>query len=262
MRWQRTQRVMFLGLIILAVLAVAGTAWASEGHGETAATMAGPVGHSHDTDPVAGQVIDGLISGFTGFVYITLAAMLPLLWVLSLLVQAGRPLTLRQLRKFHLRFGADVWRLLYVMIRDAVLILTFVISVFLFFADQVLQLALPIMGPAATVLLLAALAIKLLGRSDDSAAQYRLVTGLISAGALVYLVPFLLGIEAPMEGWERWRDLASTSTNPGAAIWILYASMVSLFVICGYLFLAVLCGVTRNPDTAPGKAASVQSAGD
>lgn len=242
---------LFLLVLLLMAFGVAALAAADGGgtEGAVPGTME-PVGHTHETAGAATQVIEGMLSGFMAFLYITLAAMLPLLWVLSLLLQAGRPLVIRHLRKFHLRFGGDVWWLLYVMMRDMVQILTFVISVFLFFPDLILRLALPVTGPAATVLLLAALAIKLLGRADDNARHFRWVTGLVTAGAVVYLIPFLLGIEAPMHGWETWRNLTSTAMNPGVALVVLYTSMVILFGICGYLFAAVLRRVTGVVATA------------
>ena len=214
---------------------------------EAVGTTALPtVGHTHETDAMTTSLIEGLMTGGTAFIYITLAAMLPLLWVMTLIVHLARPYVVRNLRKFTLRFGADVWWLLYVLLRDAVMILTFTVSAFFFYPNLLVSLALPVTGPLATVLLFWALAVKLTRRADESARDFRLVTWLVVAGATAYLVPFLLGIEAPMRGWERWRELASSVTNPGLAMAVLYASLVLFGLTGAYIFHFVMAHARRE----------------
>lgn len=242
----------FLVLLVLGLLIVAlpVAALASEGHadGEEAAHGEGAgLAHTHDTSPEAASIIDGLMEGGVAFLIITLAAMLPLLWILSLIVHFARPYILRYLRKFNLRFGADVWWLVYVMLRDAVMILTFVISLFFFFPDLFLGLPLPVTAPLATVLLFWALLIKLTRNADDNAVDFRGVSYFLVAGAVVYLVPFLFGIEAPMAGWgESWRQFFSSSQNTGVARLILYVSLGLLFATGGYIFSFVSSYVRKQ----------------
>lgn len=225
------------------------------GHAEAEGT---PAGHSHEAGSNAAQVIAGLLSGGMAFIYITLAAMLPLLWVLALTLHLARPYMLRTIKKFYLRFGADVWWLLYVMIRDAVMVLTFVISVFFLFPDQVRNLALPVTGPLATVVLFWALLVKLTRDADDNPRDFAAVTYLMVAGAVLYLTPFLFGVEAPMRGWEEARRLASSSTNPEVALPILYGAL-GLFGLTGaYIFRFVMQAAAKAAAGGKGGAATLQ----
>lgn len=63
----------------------------------------------------------------------TIVAMLPILWAMTLSLTLMRPYAIRTLRKLSLRFGADVFWLSYVLMRDGILIATVVLSpVFLY----------------------------------------------------------------------------------------------------------------------------------
>ncbi|WP_144440554.1 hypothetical protein [Limnochorda pilosa] len=240
------RRALALVFVALLLAASAGAVSAAEGHAEVAGPMAAEaMAHTHAVDETTEGLIDGLMSGGFAFLYITLAAMLPLLWVLALILHLSRPYLVRTIRKFTLRFGADVWWLLYVMIRDAVMILTFAISVFFFFPDRVAGLPLPVTAPLATIFLFWALLIKLTRDADDDAGAYRKVTYLLLVGATTYLVPFLFGVEASMEGWEAARSAMSSSQNPALSMPILYLSLVLLGATGAYIFYFVARGVAR-----------------
>ncbi|MBX5465566.1 MAG: hypothetical protein IRZ26_08440 [Clostridia bacterium] len=171
----------------------------------------------------------------------TLIAAMPALWALALILQLARPYMLRMLRKFTLRFAADVWWMLYVLSRDLVLVLTFAVSVVCFFPDLVRGADLPLTGSLAAVLLFGALAVKLTRDADDDLRAYRWVSGLVLAGAVLFFVPQALGVEggdqaylAPVNSW------LVTSSNPGVALALLYVSYAGLAAVAGYLFSHVL----------------------
>lgn len=227
--------IILLTLLLLSTVFVVGPAFAAGGGAEAEA-----VAHGHEVDPVGDALISGLLSGGQAFIYITLAATLPLLWILTLIVHFNRPYIIRYLKKFTLRFGADIWWLLYVLLRDGIMVITFVLGLFLFFPDLFMYLPFPITAPLASVLLFWALTVKLTKDADDNASDYKKVSYLLIAGALVYLIPFIFGIEAPMSGWEQWRTLASSSQNQGVAQVILFISL-GLFVLTGgYIFSFVV----------------------
>ena len=60
---------------------------------------------------------------------LSVAAVLPILWAFTLSLHFARPYVLRFLQSLTLRFGGDVWWLSYVLIRDALLVITLCLSV-------------------------------------------------------------------------------------------------------------------------------------
>src|SRR5512142_1340869 len=69
-----------------------------------------------------------LTSGGAVWLVLSIAAILPILWSFSLVMHFGRPYVVRFLQNLTLRFGGDVWWLSYVLIRDALLVITFALS--------------------------------------------------------------------------------------------------------------------------------------
>ncbi len=145
------------------------------------------------------QLTNSLVGGGKEWLTLTIVALLPAFWTLSLMLYLGRPYMMRTLRKFGLRFGADVWWLSYVLIRDAVLIVTFVMSFILLLPDLALNLALPLTGPLAALLLFWALVVKITRDPDDKAGDYKMMTALLVASAALFLIPLVLGPESNFE---------------------------------------------------------------
>ena len=85
----------------------------------------------------------------------TLAAVLPILWLLMLELHLARPYMLNVVQKFSLRLGADIWWLAYVAIRDFAILVTFAFSFMFFFPDVMTGKELPVTGPLAALCLLA-----------------------------------------------------------------------------------------------------------
>src|SRR6266480_3433315 len=137
-------------------------------------------------DDVATAITQALVQGGSQWIVSTITAFLPVLWTMTLILHLGRPYVLRTLRRCGLRLGADIWWMSYLLMRDAVLLLTFSLSWIFFAPNLVMNAALPITGPLAALCLLLALAVKLSRRVDDDVQAYRLATAFLVVGATLY----------------------------------------------------------------------------
>ena len=76
----------------------------------------------------ADQLATTLTSGGAGWMVLSVAAVLPILWAFTLILHFARPYVIRFLRRLTLRFGGDVWWLSYVLFRDGLLVVTLGLS--------------------------------------------------------------------------------------------------------------------------------------
>jgi hypothetical protein len=190
----------------------------------------------------------GLVNGGQFWITQTVVAVLPALWLLSLALHLSRPYMLRMLHKFTLRFGADIWWLSYVLVRDGVMLVTFAFGIIFFYPNLVKGNALPLTGSLATALLLVALAVKLTRDADDDPADFRVVTILVLTGSALYLVPQIVGVEAADQAYlSAVSAFLTTSSNPAWAVPILFVSYVVLAATGGYLFTVVTFRAARAP---------------
>jgi len=192
---------------------------------------------------IAGSLADGgeqLLEG-------TLAAILPILWLLMIALHLARPYMLNVVQKFSLRLGADIWWLAYVALRDFVILLTFALSFMFFFPDVMKSKELPVTGPFAALCLFAVLVVKLVRDVDEDVGAFRLTGILLGVGALLYLVPTLLGVQA-FQG-DTPTGLAAaliSSTNLGFALVATYISLVGVGLLGLYAALYTL-GSASDP---------------
>ena len=77
---------------------------------------------------VATAITNALVQGGAQWLVATIVAFLPVLWTMTLMMHLGRPYVLRTLRRCGLRLGADIWWMSYLLIRDAVLLMTFALK--------------------------------------------------------------------------------------------------------------------------------------
>ena len=127
-----------------------------------------------------------------GFIEGTIAAALVVLWLLALALHLGRSYMVRTTGKFTLRLGADLWWIIYIGLRDLIVVQVFIGSFIFFYPDVVAGQALPITGGLAAVCAFAVLLIKLFRHSDEASA-FRWQVLLLGLGATLYIVPYLLG---------------------------------------------------------------------
>ena len=125
--------------------------------------------------------VSGFFDAGEGFIEGTIAAALVVLWLLALALHLGRGYMIRTTGKFTLRLGADLWWIIYIGIRDIVVVNVFIGSFIFFYPDVVAGQALPITGGLAAVCAFAVLLIKLMRHSDEASA-FRLQVLLLGLG--------------------------------------------------------------------------------
>ncbi len=198
-------------------------------------------------DQVATAITNALVQGGSLWLIATIVAFLPALWTMTLILHLGRPYVLRTLRRCGLRLGADIWWMSYLLMRDAVLLLTFALSWIFFSPNLVMNAALPITGPLAALCLLLALAVKLSRRVDDDVQAYRLATAFLVVGATLYYGALVFAVEAASQDYlAGFAQLFTSSANPTVALWIMWISLVGVAIVAGWLFVRLLASANRT----------------
>jgi hypothetical protein len=196
---------------------------------------------------VATAITNALIQGGSQWLISSIVAFLPVLWTMALMLHLGRPYVLRTLRRCGLRLGADIWWMSYLLMRDAVLLMTFALSWIFFLPNLVVNLALPITGPLAALCLLLALAVKLSRRVDDDVAAYRWATGFLVLGATLYYGALVFAVEATSQAsLAGFGKLFTSSSNPSVALAIMWIGLVGVGLIAGWLFVRALQSANRT----------------
>jgi hypothetical protein len=144
---------------------------------------------------VTADQVSGFFDAGEGFVEGTIAAALVILWVLSIALHLARPYMVRTTGKFTLRLGADLWWIIYVALRDLILLQVFLGSFIFLYPDVVTGQDLPITGGLAAVCAFAALLIKLMSKGDSDLRGMRAQVLLVGLGATLYIVPYFFGTQ-------------------------------------------------------------------
>ncbi|HEV7128431.1 MAG TPA: hypothetical protein VGN32_13455 [Ktedonobacterales bacterium] len=205
---------------------------------------------------LAQAIITGINAGGEQFLEGTLAAMLPIMWIAILGLHLGRPYILDMIDRFTLRLGADLLWLVYVALRDLLIVSGVVMSFMFFFPDVVITDRLPLTGGLAAATLFAVLLIKLMGDPDHDPRAFRAVTYLLGLGAVFYFVPYLFGVQASAIATGQAATISSwlvTSTNNVWAVGIGYVS-TALLAVEGALAAAYVLrtgGRAEVPETLP-----------
>ncbi|HEX8033849.1 MAG TPA: hypothetical protein VF510_08375 [Ktedonobacterales bacterium] len=187
-------------------------------------------------------IISGINAGGEQFLEGTLAAVLPVVWLAILGLHLGRPYILDMIDRFTLRLGADLLWLIYIALRDLLIVSGVVMSFMFFFPDVVITDQLPLTGGLAAATLFGVLLVKLMGDPDNDPRAFKLVTYLLGLGALFYFVPYVFGVQANSVAAGQLATVSNflvTSTNPIWAVGLCYVS-IGLLAIMG----AVAAGYT------------------
>jgi len=182
----------------------------------------------------ADDLATALTTGAQGWMVLSIAAVLPMLWSFTLVLHFARPYVVRFLQNLTLRFGGDVWWLSYVLFRDALLIITLGLSLIFLMPNLYLKgEGLPITAPIATLVLFWALAVKLVRDMDDDPAIFRLVSILLVIASVLYIVPQVYGMEGADQAYlgDLPKMLISVE-NLGLARPILWGCL-ALFALTG-----------------------------
>lgn len=198
-------------------------------------------------DDVATAITQALVQGGSQWLVSTIVAFLPALWTMTLILHLGRPYVLRTLRRIGLRLGADIWWMSYLLMRDAVMLLTFALSWFYFEPNIVGGAALPITGPPAALFLLLALAVKLSRRVDDDVAAYRLATAFLVIGATLYYGALVFAVEATSQAYLKgFGTFFTSNSNIPVALGIMWISLAGVAIVAIWLFIRALNSANRT----------------
>jgi hypothetical protein len=197
----------------------------------------------------ADDLATALTTGASGWLVLSVAAVLPILWAFTLSLHFARPYILRFLQGLTLRFGGDVWWLSYVLFRDALLVITLGLSTIFFMPNLYLSTGLPITAPIAVLVLFWATVVKLIRDVDDDPAAFRLFSVLLVIASALYIVPQVYGMEAADQTYLGDLPNALISTgNLALARFILWGSL-ALFALTGLaVFVRFLMRLGRPAD--------------
>ena len=180
----------------------------------------------------------------------TMAIMLPVLWLAVVALHLARPYMLQMIPRFTLRLAADIWWILYIAIRDLVIVITFIFSIMFLFPDVLVADRLPITGGLAAVCLFAVLVIKLVRDVDEDRRLFILTGNILGLGAVLYIAPSILGLQATGDaGSGFWGSVASavtSSTNPTVAVALCWLS-VALVTALGIYAVVYSLRQTTSP---------------
>ena len=171
--------------------------------------------------------VSGLFDAGESFVEGTIAAALVILWILSVALHLARPYMVRTTGKFTLRLGADLWWIIYVALRDLILLQVFLGSFIFLYPDVVTGQDLPITGGLAAVCAFAALLIKLMTKGDEDLFWMRIQVILVGLGAVLYLTPYLFGSQMTLltgSHVDQVMPVLVSSKNPDLALPLCYIS--------------------------------------
>ncbi len=186
-----------------------------------------------------------LVSGGSVWLETTIAVALVFVTAMAFSLQIARGYFIRVLNKFTLRLGADIWWLAYILIRDALIFMSFVMGLLVFFPGTFLDypMAVPFM-PLSIVFFGLALVTKLYVDADDNRQAFRLVTILVFMGTLLWIsgtifvteTPLVLsslppGVSATGGIWYTMYMTFSSTNNLGLAM----ASFQACFAILGVI---------------------------
>jgi hypothetical protein len=208
-------------------------------------------------------------SGGEAWLVLSVAAIMPILWAFAMTLHFARPYVVRFLSTLTLRFGADVWWLSYVLIRDGLLLLALVFSTLFLMPNLYIGLGLPLTAPLSAVVLFWALVVKLTRDADDDPAAFRLVSVLLVVASALYIIPQIYGLESADQvdalkgiGLD-WTPGFLAAANPdegtvNALAWPILTTSLALFAASGaYLFGRFLLILGKTPKTGTSESAAV-----
>ena len=130
----------------------------------------------------ADDLAAALVNGASGWMVLSVAAVLPMIWTFTLVMHFARPAIIRFLQSLTLRFGGDVWWLSYVLFRDALLVITLGLGMLFFMPNLYFVEGLPITAPLSVLVLFWALCVKIVRDPDEDPQAFRLFSILLVVG--------------------------------------------------------------------------------
>ena len=204
------------------------------------------------------------LSAATIFTENTIAVTLTLLSILAVSIQIARGYFLRILRKFTLRLAADIWWLLFVILRDASIFLMVFLGFMLFYPGTYEDFAIgvPFMLLAINFFA-AALVIILIKDTDEEPKWNTVITILVILGTTLYIFGTIFVTESPtvllnpvpatvstsnLNIWGYMNNTFNSQNNPTLAIYSFYVCFAILVIEGGIAMFYGLTGgnIPRN----------------
>ncbi len=163
----------------------------------------------------------------------TFIAIVATLYLGVALVQLSRSYFLRILKKFTLRLGADIWWLTFILLRDGLMVITFILGLMLLHPHiyEAVHLAVPF-APFSIILLGVALLIKLIWDADENAMANFWVSICVMTGVMLNLFSLLFFMEGGHGfPFEQLKFYFSSLLNPELARRSLQVSHFYFFAI-------------------------------
>ncbi len=177
----------------------------------------------------------------------TIVVLITLLMILALSVQIARNYFLRILRKFTLRLAADIWWLVYVLLRDASIFLVVFLGFLLFWPAiyQDFPIAVPF-EPLAIDFYAMALVLMLVVDTDEVPFYNSLMTILVLIGTVLYITGVIFVTEsatalpvlpatvsmASTNIWGYFNANFNSINNPDLSIYTFYVTF-GILSLCG-----------------------------
>jgi hypothetical protein len=207
----------------------------------------------------ADELAAALTNGAAGWLVLSVAAVLPMIWTFTLVMHFARPAVLRFLQSLTLRFGGDVWWLSYVLFRDALLVITLGLGMLFFMPNLYFVQGLPITAPLSVLVLFWALCVKIIRDPDEDLGAFRLLSVLLVIASVLYIVPQVYGLESADQAYlGDLPNFLNSSTNLALARPIFWVSLGLFALTAGAMFVRAVLQI-RDPratqSEVPGTAA-------
>jgi hypothetical protein len=200
----------------------------------------------------ADDLATALTTGAAGWLVLSIAAVLPILWSFTLVMHFARPYVVRFLQTLTLRFGGDVWWLSYVLLRDGLLVITLGLSLIFFYPNLYLKGdGLPITAPIAVLILFWILIVKLIRDMDDDPATFRLVSVMLVIASVLYIVPQVYGMEAADQPYTDLSSALISVSNLDIAKPILWGSIALFALSAVFIGVRFFIGLFRASSGQP-----------
>ena len=192
-----------------------------------------------------------LTGGAQAWLVLSVAAVLPILWTFTLVMHFARPAVIRFRQSLTLRFGGDVWWLSYVLIRDALLVITLGLGMLFFMPNLYFEGdGLPITAPLSVLILFWALIIKIVRDPDEDPQAFRFLSLLLVIASVLYIVPQVYGMEAADQAYLG--DLPSKLISVSNLEWarpIFWGSFALFVISAGAMFVRAIVQL-KDPQAA------------
>jgi hypothetical protein len=200
----------------------------------------------------ADDLAAALTTGASGWLVLSIAAVLPMIWTFTLVMHFARPTVIRFLQSLTLRFGGDVWWLSYVLIRDALLVITLGLGMLFFMPNLYFVQGLPITAPLSVLILFWALCVKIVRDPDEDPGAFRLLSVLLVIASILYIVPQIYGLEAADQ--EYLGDLPAKLISSSNLEWarpIFWVSLGLFALTAGAMFVRAVMQIRDPKAVAP-----------